>query len=379
MNSYKVLVDNKLTTFTYRGTDMIPTFEQVTAVFAVPFTKEGKLIAVNLFSRGYDLPGGHVDKSEKSPEETLRREVMEEASITIRSLVLSEVIESDYFDDRVSYLLLYAAFVDEMKDFVTNSESSERIEVSVDEFIAQYTVGDKELTRIAIEHAWKRLNDDTKDVVWSHKIEGYEQKDWVTLPSIFATEAVNYFPEHGSVLELGTGVGQDALYFASKGYDVTATDLYTSVANRTFKAAPDKVGNRIKTQVLDMRKRFHFADESFAIVYAHLSLHYFDHQTTVRLFDEIFRVLKPGGVFAFFTNSTTDPEYGTGKKLEDNYFFVDDFAKRYFTVETARSYVEKFSVQLLDAKGETYKDTAVGVHHLIRAIMTKPVLTELVI
>jgi 8-oxo-dGTP diphosphatase len=158
MNSYKVLIDNKLTTFTYKGTDVTPAFEQVAAVFAVPFTKEGKIIAVNLFSRGYDLPGGHVDEGEKSPEETLRREVMEEASITIRGLVLSEVIESDYYDDRVSYLLLYAAFVDEMKDFVANSESSERIEVSVDEFIARYTVGDKELTRIAIEHAWKLVN-----------------------------------------------------------------------------------------------------------------------------------------------------------------------------------------------------------------------------
>jgi 8-oxo-dGTP diphosphatase len=148
MNSYKVLIEDTLTTFTYIGTDMMPPFEQVTAVFAVPFTKEGKIVAVNLFSRGYDLPGGHVDEGEKSPEETLRREVMEEASMTICGLVLSEVIESDYCDDRVSYLLLYAAFVDE-----------------IHEFIAHYTVGDKELTRIAIEHAWKLLqNNNTHNI-----------------------------------------------------------------------------------------------------------------------------------------------------------------------------------------------------------------------
>jgi 8-oxo-dGTP diphosphatase len=165
MNSYKVLIEDTLTTFTYIGTDMMPPFEQVTAVFAVPFTKEGKIVAVNLFSRGYDLPGGHVDEGEKSPEETLRREVMEEASMTICGLVLSEVIESDYCDDRVSYLLLYAAFVDEIHEFVPNNESSERIEVSVDEFIAHYTVGDKELTRIAIEHAWKLLqNNNTHNI-----------------------------------------------------------------------------------------------------------------------------------------------------------------------------------------------------------------------
>ena len=165
MNSYKILVADKLTTFTHKGTGVIPSFEQVSAVFAVPFTNDGNLVAVNLYSRGYDLPGGHVDKGEKTPEETLRREVMEEASMTVRDLVLTEVIESDYFDDHATYLLLYAAFVDEMKDFVVNGETSERIEVSVDEFIANYTVGDRELIRIAIEHAWELLQENN-----THKV-----------------------------------------------------------------------------------------------------------------------------------------------------------------------------------------------------------------
>jgi hypothetical protein len=86
---------------------------------------------------------------------------MEEASMTIRDPVLAEVIESDYFDDHMSYVLLYAAYVDEIYEFVANNESSERIEVSVDEFIAHYTIGDKGVVRTAIEHAWKLLQDDS--------------------------------------------------------------------------------------------------------------------------------------------------------------------------------------------------------------------------
>lgn len=120
-----------------------------------------------------------------------------------------------------------------------------------------------------------------------------------------------------------------------------------------------------------MREELQFEDASFDVVYAHLSLHYFDYETTVRLIGEVQRVLKPGGVFAFFVNSVHDPEYNTGEKLEDDYFQIDKTAKRYFSVETARAFTRYFDVSLLDDLGETYKDRAIGVHNLVRFIGTR--------
>ena len=163
-------------------------------------------------------------------------------------------------------------------------------------------------------------------------------------------------------------MGQDGIYFSEKGYDVTATDLFIETVNKTIR---EKSAQHIKTTVVDLRNPFTFANESYDIVFAHLSLHYFDQETTRRIFDDIYRVLKPGGVLAFLMNSTSDPEYATGTRIEDDYYQIEGVAKRFFSVESLKPYLAKFNITLLDAQGETYKDKAIGVHNLIRVIATK--------
>ena len=63
------------------------------------------------------------------------------------------------------------------------------------------------------------------DNVWSDLHKTYKQQDWIDKPSIFAEQAIKYFPESGRVLELGAGQAQDGCFFASQGYDVTAASL----------------------------------------------------------------------------------------------------------------------------------------------------------
>jgi 8-oxo-dGTP pyrophosphatase MutT (NUDIX family) len=158
-NVYRAQVKDKLVTFTHLGNENLPDFSLVTSVSAVPFNKDGTIVAVNLRHRGLDLPGGHVEAYETTPEETMNREVMEEAYITLKDSVLIDVVESDYFESRKSYLLLYAAYVDEFKEFIPNDESSERVIVSTDEFIARHTAWYKELMKGAIDRGWKLLQD----------------------------------------------------------------------------------------------------------------------------------------------------------------------------------------------------------------------------
>jgi SAM-dependent methyltransferase len=208
------------------------------------------------------------------------------------------------------------------------------------------------------------MNDDN----WSHLHKLYAQKDWSNAPSIFATEVIEFLPKNATLLELGAGVGQDSIYFAENHFTVTATDLFIDTLTDSIKKSTDR---NITIKPVDLRKKLEFADSSYEVVYAHLSLHYFDHQTTEQLFKEIHRILKPGGILAFFTNSTSDPEYGTGEEIEPDYFMIDGVMKRYFSVESLKPYLKDFDITLLDANGETYKDRAVGVHHLIRAVAVK--------
>jgi SAM-dependent methyltransferase len=209
------------------------------------------------------------------------------------------------------------------------------------------------------------------DKVWTNLHGRYQQQDWADKPSLFAETAVEYFPATGKVLELGAGLGQDSRFFAGRGYDVVCSDLEQATLEQTRAKLPSSLSRKIMFQKADLRDELPFEDASFDVVYAHLSLHYFDYETTVRLFGEIQRILKPGGVLAFFTNSVHDPEYDTGTKLEDDFFQIGDFAKRYFSVDSARAFTRYFDINLLDDHGETYKDRAIGVHSLVRFIGTK--------
>lgn len=207
--------------------------------------------------------------------------------------------------------------------------------------------------------------------IWQDIHKNYKEQDWIDKPSIFAEQALPYFPKSGKVLELGAGQAQDGCYFAEQGFSVVSTDLEDSALELAQQKVADK-GVSVEIQKVDLREELPFDNASFDVVYAHLSLHYFDHETTTRLIGEIQRVLKPGGVLAFLVNSVNDPEYKQGNEIEPDYFQIDKTAKRYFSEATARKYTQWFDVNLLDELGETYKDAAKGVNNLVRFVGAKP-------
>jgi 8-oxo-dGTP diphosphatase len=163
VNSYTALIKDKKVTFKHIGTAITPAFKSVTSVSVIPFTKNGDIVAVRLRHRGIDIPGGHVEPGETTPEQTMNREVMEEAHMTIHNPILIEVIESDYFD-HPSYMLLYGAFVDELYEFKPSEDelSYERVVLSQEEFIKRYEAGDRRLMHLAVEMAWKQLKSQTQ-------------------------------------------------------------------------------------------------------------------------------------------------------------------------------------------------------------------------
>jgi 8-oxo-dGTP diphosphatase len=155
---YILEIDGKDVTFKLVGTDNVPKFNKVTGACAIVFTGSGQIIAVRLKNRGLDLPGGHVEKHEKTPEETLSRELMEEAYITTKTPKLVEIIESDYFGEKLgdaSYILVYSAFVDKILDFkLTDEMSYERVFIDSEDFINEYP-GNKQLMKNLIDSAVK--------------------------------------------------------------------------------------------------------------------------------------------------------------------------------------------------------------------------------
>lgn len=208
--------------------------------------------------------------------------------------------------------------------------------------------------------------------VWKNLHTSYQKQDWTDRPSLFAEAVSPYLPATGKILELGAGLGQDSNFFVKAGYEVVCTDIETTSLVDSLSNIVDEHKKRITVDRVDLREPLPYENGSFDVVYAHLSLHYFGREMTQKIVNEIERVLKPGGLFAFITNSIHDPEYRTGLELEPDFFQIGKVTKRYFSLDYTRQLTSNFLPCLIDDRGETYKDRAKGIHHLIRFIGHRP-------
>ena len=77
------------------------------------------------------------------------------------------------------------------------------------------------------------------------------------------------------VLDLGCGAGNNSLYLLKHGFKVIAVD-YSDVA---LKIVNDKLKD-VETILTDISNPLPFEDNSFDLVIADLSLHYFNKETT---------------------------------------------------------------------------------------------------
>lgn len=158
-------------------------------------------------------------------------------------------------------------------------------------------------------------------------------------PSRFGKRVAKYLSGRKikTVLDLGCGNGRDAQYFAKRGYAVIALDIELS---GSLKEKLTQQG--IKCVQQDLR-RLKLKPNSFDAIFAHLSLHYFDDKTLVKIIDKIYHGLKPGGYFFIKCKSIADPLFGKGKKLEENYY-GSDLKRHFFSSEYMEEKLVKFKI-----------------------------------
>lgn len=137
------------------------------------------------------------------------------------------------------------------------------------------------------------------------------------------------------ILDLGCGIGADTLYLIERGYNVLSCDF----SNEALKSIQKNIPNS-KTLYLDMMKRLPIKDNTYSLIIADLSLHYFDNETTIHIMSEIKRILKNNGILLSRVASVNDFNFGAGigEQLEKNYYFEGDYTKRFFDTEDVIKY-----------------------------------------
>jgi len=150
-----------------------------------------------------------------------------------------------------------------------------------------------------------------------------------------------------TVLDIGCGSGQDALYMVRHGLQVTALDIAPAGLQRLQEL---KAGVTCLNQDIS---QLNLPDESFEVVYAHLSLQYFDDRQTRRVFRTIYNILKKGGLFLVKCKSVDDRLYGEGEKVGEDTFFYHHL-RHFFSRNYMAAMLEPFSIIKLRRTSSVY-------------------------
>ncbi|WFE30661.1 class I SAM-dependent methyltransferase [Solwaraspora sp. WMMD791] len=148
------------------------------------------------------------------------------------------------------------------------------------------------------------------------------------------------------------GQGHDLQAIAQAGYHVTGVDLSSEAIRLARARVPERSGQPdaavTELRVHDVATGLPFATDRFDGVYSHLALHYFIEPTTQHVFDEIGRVLRPGGILVFCVKSTADPAYGKGEQFGPRIFSLNGHVRHFFDEQYIRRLLTGWHIEKLD-------------------------------
>lgn len=155
----------------------------------------------------------------------------------------------------------------------------------------------------------------------------------------------------GTLLDLGCGKAEKSNMFAGLGYTVTGIDVTKEYLDAARAAYPhiSFVEHDIST--------LPFPDNSFDVVYSSSVLQYLDYPEVIK---EVYRVLRPGGVFVSFENLRGNPFALLARRIYKlfNFYYTSHFA--------VRKHIDLQDVKIFE---NVFDNTPYTLHYFILAFV----------
>ncbi|KPK46065.1 MAG: hypothetical protein AMJ77_06485, partial [Dehalococcoidia bacterium SM23_28_2] len=128
-------------------------------------------------------------------------------------------------------------------------------------------------------------------------------------PADLLLENSSLLPKGGKALDVAMGSGRNALYLASRGFQVTGIDL-SAVAVEKCRQKAERLGLPIEALVADL-EHFSLLSEEYDLI---VNFYYFQRSLT----PQIVSALKPDGVLVFESFTVDQLQFGWGPKTADH-------------------------------------------------------------
>ena len=165
-------------------------------------------------------------------------------------------------------------------------------------------------------------------------------------PSISAKKALKLFQEKKikKIVEIGAGLGRDAIFFAKNSIHTTALDYSSSgieIINQKIKK--NNLKDYISTKLFDVRQKLPFKDNSIEACYSHmLYCMALTNKDLEKLNNEIRRILKPDGINIYTVRHENDGDFKKGIHRGESLYENDGFIVHFFSEKKVNSLLDGF-------------------------------------
>jgi ubiquinone/menaquinone biosynthesis C-methylase UbiE len=136
------------------------------------------------------------------------------------------------------------------------------------------------------------------------------------------------------ILDIGSGLGESSVYFAMQGAEVTATDISPLMVEKAVRLAA-KFSVRIQG-IASTAESLNVLENHFDIVYIANTIHHVHDRP--KLFSQIRRALKPGGVFFSYDPLAYNPAINLYRRMATEVRTPDEAPLTRADLEIARRY-----------------------------------------
>jgi SAM-dependent methyltransferase len=171
-------------------------------------------------------------------------------------------------------------------------------------------------------------------------------------PSLAARKALELFKQKNlkNVLELGSGLGRDSIFFACNFIKLKVLD-YSPSAIKIINQKIEKknLTKFISAKLFDVRKKLPFEDNSFEACYSHmLYCMAMTNKELENLNNEICRILKPNGINIYTVRHINDGDFKRGIHHGEDLYENDGFIVHFFSKEQVNNLLKGFENLLID-------------------------------
>ncbi len=170
----------------------------------------------------------------------------------------------------------------------------------------------------------------------------YKNRLAVNYPSPFAEYCLqNHIPPGSNILELGSGSGRDAFYFAENQLNVVAVDQSSEVMDlEAMKLEVTSIKDRLCIVKGDFVRMDYASHSDINVIYSRFTMHAITDEEETIVLRKSYDVLPVDGMFLIEVRTTKDSLFGVGEHKGGNAYFIDHYRRFIDSQEFLRSVID---------------------------------------